>query len=74
LELDTQEVKASGDLATAYGKYILTLSPNETLPIPKMEDKGNFWKKIDGEWEVVWDAPITELPLPTQVSDSAMIE
>src|SRR6056297_1516893 len=75
--LNTQEVKASGDLATEYGKYTLTFSPNETSPIPAMEDKGNYmvlWEKIDGDWKVVWDAPVTELPLPSKAPDSTMME
>jgi ketosteroid isomerase-like protein len=67
-DLNVQEVKASGDLATEYGKYTLTFYPNETSPIPAMEDKGNYlvlWEKIDGDWKIVWDAPVTELPLPS---------
>ncbi|MEQ5791988.1 DUF4440 domain-containing protein [Muricauda sp. NFXS6] len=75
--LNTQEVKASGDLATEYGKYTLTFSPNETSPIPAMEDKGNYmvlWEKIGDEWKAVWDAPVTELPLPSQAPDSTMME
>ena len=76
-DLNTQEVKASGDLATEYGKYTMTFTPNETSPIPAMEDKGNYmvlWEKLDGEWKVVWDAPVTELPLPSQAPDSTMVE
>nr|WP_297788351.1 DUF4440 domain-containing protein [uncultured Allomuricauda sp.] len=76
-DLNTQEVKASGDLATEYGKYTMTFTPNETSPIPAMEDKGNYmvlWEKLDGEWKVVWDAPVTELPLPSQALDSAMVK
>jgi len=42
-----------------------------------MEDKGNYmvlWKKMDGDWKVVWDAPVTELPLPSKAPDSTMME
>lgn len=76
-DLNTQEVKASGDLATEYGKYTMTFTPNETSPIPAMEDEGNYlvlWEKLDGEWKVVWDAPVTELPMPTQAQDTTMVE
>jgi len=76
-DLNTQEVKASGDLATEYGKYTMTFTPNETSPIPAMDDKGNYivlWEKLDGEWKVVWDAPVTELPLPSQAPDSTMMK
>lgn len=77
LDLNTQEVKASGHLATEYGKYSLTFRPNETSPIPAMEDKGNYlvlWEKMEGEWKVLWDAPVTELPMPSQAPDSTMVE
>ncbi|MBW8199286.1 YybH family protein [Flagellimonas abyssi] len=76
-DLNTQEVKASGDLATEYGKYTMIFTPNENSPIPAMEDKGNYmvlWEKMDGDWKVVWDAPVTELPLPGQTPDSTMVE
>ncbi len=76
-DLNTQMVKASNDLATEYGKYTVTFTPNETSPIPPMEDKGNYlvlWEKMDGEWKVVWDAPVTELPFPVQAPDSTMVE
>lgn len=76
-DLNTQEVKASGDLATEYGTYTMTFSPNETSPIPAMEDKGNYmvlWEKLDGDWKVLWDAPVTELPMPSQPMDTMMVE
>ncbi|MBO0329536.1 YybH family protein [[Muricauda] lutisoli] len=76
-DLNTQEVKASGDLATEYGKYTMTFTPNESSPIPPMEDKGNYlvlWEKLDGDWKIVWDAPVTELPLPAQTPDSTRVE
>lgn len=76
-DLNTQEVKASGDLATEYGKYTMTFTPKETSPIPAMEDKGNYmvlWEKVEGEWKVVWDAPVTELPMPRQAPDSTIVE
>ena len=72
-DFNTQKVKASGDLATEYGKYTMLFTPNKTSPIPAMEDKGNYmvlWEKMDGDWKVVWDAPVTELPLSGQADDS----
>lgn len=77
LDLNTQEVKASGDLATEYGKYSLSFTPNETSPIPAMEDQGNYlvlWEKMDGDWKVLWDAPVTELPMASQPMDTIMVE
>ena len=65
-DLKTQEVKASGDLATELGSYSLTFTPNENSPIPTMTDKGNYvvlWERIDGDWKIVWDAPVSTVPL-----------
>ncbi len=70
-DLQTQEVKQSGDLAVELGKYTLTFTPNEDSPIPAINDKGNYvvlWEKINGDWKIVWDAPVSELPLPTPVA------
>ncbi|WP_375324452.1 YybH family protein [Flagellimonas sp. GZD32] len=71
--LETQEVKASGNLATEWGKYTVIFTPNDNSPIPPMNDKGNYvvlWEKIDGDWKIVWDAPVSEIPLPMPVMDS----
>ena len=65
-DLSTEEVKKSGHLAVERGKYILAFTPNETSPIPASLDSGNYivlWEKIDEEWKIVWDAPVTEIPL-----------
>ncbi|TLF42571.1 YybH family protein [Maribacter aurantiacus] len=72
-DLNTEKVKASGDLATEYGSYSLTFSPNENSPIPAMEDMGNYvvlWEKIDDDWKVLWDAPVSSVPMLMQATDS----
>lgn len=72
-DLKTQEVKASGDLATELGSYTLTFTPNETSPIPAMTDTGNYvvlWERIDGDWKIVWDAPVSTVPMPTSIPES----
>ncbi len=66
-DLQVQEVKSSGNLAVERGKYTLTFEPNEGTPIPPMSDEGNYvvlWEKIDGEWKVLWDAPVSTVPMP----------
>lgn len=73
-DLKTEKVKASGDLATEYGTYTLSFSPNENSPIPAMTDHGSYvvlWEKIDQEWKVLWDAPVSDLPLPGSGPDSS---
>ncbi len=66
-DLRVQEVKSSGDLAVERGTYTLGFTPNEGAPIPAMTDEGNYlvlWQKIDGDWKVVWDAPVSTIPIP----------
>ncbi|WP_455170285.1 YybH family protein [Aegicerativicinus sediminis] len=75
--LNTQDVKLSGDLATELGSYTLDFVANEKSPIPSMSDKGNYvvlWEKLDGDWKIVWDAPVSELPLAIPVVDSTAMD
>ena len=65
--LHTQDVKANGPLAIELGKYSFKFSPQQNSPIPAIVDSGNYlvyWKKINGNWKVVWDAPVSTIPLP----------
>jgi len=76
-DLNTEQLKASGDLATEYGSYSLSFSPNENSPIPAMTDQGNYvvlWEKIEGDWKIVWDAPVSNLPLPSPGPDTFLEE
>lgn len=74
-KLEAVEVKASGNIAVELGKYSLEFTPNENSPIPQMSDKGNYmvlWEKIEGKWQVIWDAPVSELPLPSLQAEIEM--
>ncbi len=65
--LNTKEVKGCNNMAVELGEYTLEFTPNENSPIPQMSDKGNYvvlWEKINGEWRVVWDAPVSDVPFP----------
>ena len=65
-DLKAVKVKASGNLATELGRYSLEFIPNEESPIPAMTDKGSYivlWEKINDNWKIVWDAPVSELPM-----------
>jgi ketosteroid isomerase-like protein len=70
--LQTQTVDVSGDMAVERGKYVLTfIAGNDAPPgMQSFEDRGNYlahWRKeADGEWRVVADAPVSELPLPSK--------
>jgi ketosteroid isomerase-like protein len=65
--IKASEVKANGDLGVELGKYTLSFEPNETSPIPAIKDTGNYvvhWQKINNDWKIVWDAPVSTVPLP----------
>lgn len=68
--LETQDVVVSGNIAVERGRYSLrfTAGPNAPAEMPSSEDKGNYvvlWKReSDGKWRIVWDAPVSELPIP----------
>lgn len=66
-ELQTQDVVVSGSLAVERGKYRLrfTAKPGASQ-MPTLDDHGNYvvlWRHDDGEWRVVWDAPVSEKTL-----------
>ena len=68
--LNVQDVVVFGDIAVERGKYDLRFSAGSDAPegMPSFEDKGNYvvmWRhESDGEWRIVWDAPVSELPTP----------
>jgi ketosteroid isomerase-like protein len=65
--LQVQEAKANGPLAVELGMSILKFTPNQDSPIPAFADSGNYlvhWQKINGDWKIVWDAPVSSIPLP----------
>jgi len=74
--LNTEDLKVCGNLATELGSYTLDFIAQENSPIPSMSDQGNYvvlWEKIDGDWKIVWDAPVSERPLAFPVADSTIV-
>jgi ketosteroid isomerase-like protein len=66
-ELQAKEVKRSGDLAVELGTYSIDLVSRENPEAPPYSDAGNYlvlWELIEGDWKIVWDAPVSENPLP----------
>jgi len=69
--LETQEVVASGSVAVERGRYTVSFSagPSALPGMRSTEDKGNYvvmWRRErDGQWCIVWDAPVSTVPLPT---------
>jgi uncharacterized protein (TIGR02246 family) len=65
-QLEVQDVAVSGPIAVERGKYRLTFTAGPEAPFPSTADYGNYvvyWRQDpDGEWRIVWDAPVSELP------------
>jgi ketosteroid isomerase-like protein len=64
--LDVQDVVVSDSFAVERGEYTLAFDAGPESPIPSSEDRGNYvvlWRmEPDGQWRIVWDAPVSELP------------
>lgn len=68
-KLKAQKVDVSPPLAVERGSYSLkfTAGPNAPSYMNSFEDRGNYlveWRReSDGEWRIVCDAPVSEIPL-----------
>ncbi len=54
----------SPTVATDIGSYVLTFD----TPQGKVTDRGNYitiWRKVNGQWRLAADAPVTMTPMPT---------
>ena len=67
--LDTQDVVVSSSIAVERGTYRLSFDAGSGAPpgMASFEDYGNYvvaWRHDeDGEWRILWDAPVSEQPL-----------
>jgi len=66
-DLRAQDVVTNGPLAVERGQFTLKFAAGPSSPIPSAEDRGNYvvlWRREDdGAWRVVWDAPVSVVPL-----------
>jgi ketosteroid isomerase-like protein len=69
--LTIQNVDVSEPMAVERGTYVLKFTAGSDAPkgMTSFEDRGNYlaqWRhESDGEWRIVADAPVSELPLPS---------
>ncbi len=67
-QLAVQEVMVEGSLAAERGTYAVTFEAGPGAPFPSFQDQGNYvvvWRReADGVWRIVWDAPVSTVPLP----------
>lgn len=65
-DLDVRDVVVGGPFAVERGKYTLRFDAGSESPLPSSEDRGSYvvlWRlESDGQWRIVWDAPVSELP------------
>lgn len=64
---------ASPTVATDYGTYTMAYDS----PQGRVSDRGNYttiWHKLDGQWKVAVDAPVSMAPMPAPTTTAAMAE
>jgi ketosteroid isomerase-like protein len=67
-DLSTDEVVVTDSLAVERGHYLLKVTAGPQAQYPSLSDQGNYlvvWRREDdGNWRVVWDAPVSTVPMP----------
>jgi ketosteroid isomerase-like protein len=74
-DLEAEDVVAADSLAVERGSYTLKVVAGPKAEYPSFEDRGNYivlWRReSDGNWRVVWDAPVSTVPMPMPAKSPA---
>lgn len=74
-DFGAEDVALGDELAVERGRYVLKFTAGAGAPMPSFEDRGNYvvaWRRErDGEWRILWDAPVSVLPLPGAPTDGS---
>lgn len=75
--IKTKEVKVCGEMAVELGTFKLHFTPNQSGNMAEFKDEGNYvvlWEKIDGNWKIVWDAPVSTMRMETMTKNDTIKE
>ena len=70
-DLQAEDVVTADSIAVERGRFTLKFTAGAGAPMPSFQDRGNYvalWRRErDGHWRIVWDAPVSVMPLPGSV-------